>query len=211
MKDIMQWTLKQVLDKAASSDATPGGGSVAALTGSLAVSMVSMVASLTIGKERYAGVESQCRNILGKTRSLGAEFENLMKADMAAFENLMACFKMPRSSEEEKQQRQKAVQEAVKNCIEVPMAIARASVTALRLAGQVASIGNKNAISDAGVAVYLADAALGSALLNVDINLPMVKDETYARQVRYDKKELEQQAAKLKVEGLKIVNQRLGK
>ncbi|MEW6182349.1 MAG: cyclodeaminase/cyclohydrolase family protein [Bacillota bacterium] len=198
MAQIFDWSIKQFLKEASSSAPTPGGGSVAALCGSLAASMASMVASLTVGKEKYRDVEAEMTTILEKTTALINGFEELVADDIAAFSGFMAVFKLPKDTEDQKAERARRMQEALKNATDTPLAIASACLEVLELAEQAALKGNKGAVSDAGVAAFLSEAALNAALLNVDINVPSIKDADYVGKAQAERTNLGAKAAAIK-------------
>ncbi len=169
--------IKTFLDSLASESATPGGGSVAALTGAMSAALISMVSNLTVGKEKYRHLEDDIKLLLKKSESLRAKLEELMEKDIEVFNQLMAIMKLPRSNEEEKRERNQKMQIALIEAAKVPLEVARKSKELIDICQEIADKGNKNAISDAGVAVILAEAAFDSAIINVKINLNMIKDE----------------------------------
>jgi glutamate formiminotransferase/formiminotetrahydrofolate cyclodeaminase len=169
--------IKTFLDSLASKSATPGGGSVAALTGAMSAALISMVSNLTVGKEKYRHLENDIKLLLQKSESLRAKLEELMEKDVEVFNQLMAIMKLPRNNEEEKRERNQKMQIALIEAAKVPLEVARKSKELIDICQEIADKGNKNAISDAGVAVILAEAAFDSAIINVKINLNMIKDE----------------------------------
>ncbi|MEW6447023.1 MAG: cyclodeaminase/cyclohydrolase family protein [Bacillota bacterium] len=209
MEQIFNWSIRQFLKEAASNAPTPGGGSVAALCGALAASMASMVASLTVGKEKYADVEPEMTAMLQKTAALMNRFEKLVAADIEAFSAFMEVYKMPRETEEQKAERARRMQEALVRATETPLGIAGACLEVLELAEQAALKGNKGAVSDAGVAAYLGEAALNAALLNVDINVPLIKDDSYKTAALAKRDELKGRAAFVKENAISAVTKRL--
>jgi glutamate formiminotransferase/formiminotetrahydrofolate cyclodeaminase len=169
--------IKTFLDSLASESATPGGGSVAALTGAMSAALISMVSNLTVGKEKYRHLEDDIKLLLKKSESLRAKFEELMEKDVEVFNQFIAIMKLPRNNEEEKRERNQKMQIALIEAAKVPLEVARKSKELIDICQEIADKGNKNAISDAGVAVILAEAAFDSAVINVQINLNMIKDE----------------------------------
>ena len=178
------------LDTLASKSATPGGGSVAALTGAMASALLSMVGNLTMGKEKYQDVEDDIKRILERSEKLRNQFEVLMEKDIEAFDQFMAVLKLPRETEEQKEARREKMQLALVEAANVPLEVARRSVEVLAICQEIAEKGNKNVISDAGVGVILAEAALESAILNVRCNLGMIKDEKTKERFRSEVAEL---------------------
>lgn len=172
------------LDDLASSSPAPGGGGAAAVTGAMGAALVSMVCNLTIGRQRYAQVEGEMRELLDRAESLRAELQQLAEDDVVAFNRLSAAYKLPRVTESDIAIRKDAIQESLKRATEVPLRTARAATAILPLCPPVAERGNQAAVSDIGVAALLAHAAVRSALLNVEINLRTIEDTLYINQVR---------------------------
>jgi len=169
--------IKTFLDTLASKSSTPGGGSVAALTAAMSSALVSMVGNLTLGKEKYTEVENDIKNILGESETLRNEFENLIEEDIEAFNQFMAVLKLPKDTLEQKEYRKQQMQEALFQAANVPLRVAYKCKELLNICLEIARLGNKNVISDAGVGAVLAQAAFDSALLNVKVNLGMIKSE----------------------------------
>ena len=178
------------LDELASSSPTPGGGSVAALAGVLGASLISMVGNLTLGKKKYEDVEKDIKKIISSSEKLRYELSQLIEEDIKAFNNFMATYKMPKETEDEKKIRAEKIQEALIKAAKVPLKTAYKSLDIMILSQEVAEKGNINVISDAGVAVLMAEAALESAILNVKINLRMIKDEKIRKELSSSIKEI---------------------
>ncbi|MFA5535541.1 MAG: cyclodeaminase/cyclohydrolase family protein [Bacillota bacterium] len=209
MDNIFDSSLKQVLEASASDAPTPGGGSVSAMVASFGVAMVSMVGNLTVGKEKYKDVEPQTKELLAKTEDLLLKLEKLVADDMKVFGKFMDALKLPRETDEEKSRRAQKMQEALKAATDTPMEIARVCLDGLVLAEELSLYGNKGAISDVGVAAYVAEAALNSVLLSVDINLPGIKDADYVDRIQAEKYALIVQARDLKEKAVAQVRERL--
>jgi formiminotetrahydrofolate cyclodeaminase len=171
--------IRHFLDKLASKSPEPGGGSVAALTGSLGAGLVSMVGSLTLGKEKYKDVQPRIEQLLKESEKLRVEMQDLIQKDTEAYGALSAVYKMPKNTDAEKAARTAKMQEALKIACQVPFEIGLKSLEVAKLAERAAEIGNVGAVSDAGVAVLLAQACAQSAALNVKINVNSIKDESY--------------------------------
>jgi len=169
----------QFLDELASSAPAPGGGSGAALGGALGAALVSMVCNLTIGKKRYEAVQGEIKDLLSQSEALRKELTDLLEEDVAAYTGYSVAAKMPRDTDEEKAERARVMQAALKTATDVPLRIAVAAVKVMDLCMPAAEKGNKWAVSDAGVAVLMAEAALRSAALNVLINLGTLKDKAF--------------------------------
>ena len=172
-------TVVEFLDALASSAPAPGGGSVAALSGSLGAALVSMVCNLTLGKKKYADVQEDIADLVAQSEALRGELTDLIDADVAAFTGVSTAYRMPRATPEEKAARSAAIQDALRGATVVPMQVAAACVKVLDLCTPAAEMGNVNAVSDAGVAALMAEAGLRSAALNVIINLNAIKDEGF--------------------------------
>jgi formiminotetrahydrofolate cyclodeaminase len=173
--------MRHFLDKLASSSPEPGGGSVAALTGSLGAALVSMVANLTLGKEKYKDVQPQIEQLLKESEKLRQELQDLIQKDTEVYGGLSEVYKMPKSTDAEKAARTARMQDALKLACQVPFEIGLKSLDVAKLALRAAEIGNVGAVSDAGVAVLLAQACAQSAALNVKINVNSIKDESYTK------------------------------
>lgn len=172
-------TIETYLNALASGESTPGGGAAAALTGSQAAALLSMVLNFSVGRKKYAAVEEELRGHLGQTEALRAELLALADKDAEAFSAVADCFGMPRATQEERAARTKSMQAALKGAAEVPFEIATLCANLLEVTAPVAEKGNANVVSDAATAAHLAQAALDSALVNVDINLKWLKDKDY--------------------------------
>ncbi len=186
----MNILLSDFLERLSSDAPTPGGGSVAALLGAISCSLVSMVGNLTYGKKKYEEYWEQSKKILDDAKTLNEDFLSLFYEDMEVFTKLMATFGLPRGTEEEKQKRYEAIENATQKAIEVPIKVMEKSQRAAELALEMTKIGNLNAISDAGIAGELALSACRSASYNVLINLNFLKGEEYAKNTKTKYKKL---------------------
>lgn len=163
-----------------STDApAPGGGSVAALCGGLSGALSSMVGALTHGKKGYEGVFDAVEEIGVEAQRLKDEFVADVDRDTEAFNNVMAAARLPRKTDEEKRIRQEAIEKANKDATLVPLGVLKRSWDAAQVARQIVEKGNRNSVSDAGVAALTARAAAEGAFLNVRINLPGIMDEDF--------------------------------
>src|SRR5665811_840049 len=169
-------SIRAFLDKLATSSPEPGGGSVAALAAALGAGLVSMVASLTVGKEKYAGVQDDVKVLLDRSETVRAALQELVQKDAEVYGAVSEAMKLPRDTDEQKVARDRLMQAALVEAAKVPLAIAEQALTVAELSLTAAEIGNVNAVSDAGVAVLLADAAAQSAALNVKINTGYITD-----------------------------------
>ncbi len=197
------------LDELASNSPTPGGGSVAALAGALGAALISMVGNLTVGKKKYEDVEEAIKKIIGSSEKLRYELSQLIEEDVKVFNNFMATYKMPRETEDEKKMRTEKIQEALIEAARVPLRVAYKCMEILSLSKEVAEKGNVNLVSDAGVAALMAEAALESAILNVKINLKMIKDEKVRTELSSSIKEILLKENGQKEEVLEIVESKM--
>ena len=179
MSDLTKLSCQEFLEKLASNSPTPGGGGGAAMAGALAVALTSMVGNLTVGKEKFAQHETEVQELLAKAEALRMKMFALVNADAEVFNNFMVCYRMPKNTDEEKQARNQAIQNAAKEAAEVPLKIAESCLEVMKLAERIAIIGNPGAITDAVVSSIMARAALRSAVYNVVVNLKLIKDEAY--------------------------------
>ena len=171
-------TLGAFVSAVASPTPAPGGGSVAAHAAALAAALAQMVAGLTIGKKKYAAVENEMKEIALQAASLVNELSALVARDANAYGAVMAAYKLPGDSEADAATKKQTVTQALLGAAEVPLETARACVRVLELAAAVAARGNTNAVSDAGVAALLADAACRGAVYNVRINVSALDDKS---------------------------------
>jgi len=206
---IIEQPVTQFLDELASSAATPGGGSAAAILGALGAALVSMVCNLTIGKKNYAEVEGEMREVLADAEALRARLADMVAEDIAAFNGLMAAYGLPKSTDEDKAARGAAIQHALTAATEAPLACARACAEVIKLSMRAAELGNRNVISDAGVGALAAQAALRSAALNVDINVPSLQDQAFAKACRDEMDALLASAVPLSEQAIALVKSKL--
>jgi methenyltetrahydrofolate cyclohydrolase len=172
--------IESFLDALASSKATPGGGSAAAIIGAMGAALVSMVCNLTIGKKKYADVEGEMKEVLHKTEALRHKLTGMIEDDVKAFDQVMAAYGMAKETDAEKAARDKAIQAALKQATEVPLCCCHAAREVIDLAAIASDKGNLNVISDAGVGVLAAYAALRSAALNIFTNAKIITDKAFA-------------------------------
>lgn len=180
MTAIKDTEIEQFLAALASQSATPGGGSAAAIIGAMGAALVSMVCNLTIGKKKYVEVEAEMKDVLAKADALRKQLIGLIEDDVKAFDAVMAAYGMPKETDADKAKRDAAIQAALKQATDVPLACARAARQVIDIAATASDKGNLNVISDAGVGVLAGYAALRSAALNVFTNARMITDKTFA-------------------------------
>ena len=177
-------TLGAFLDALASGAPTPGGGSVAAMSGAMAAGLVSMVCAFTVGKKQFAEIEQEVRRVHERAEQLRHELQALAAQDIEVFGRLSAAYKLPRTTEADSATRQAAIQQVTRQAAEVPLRTAQAAAELLPLCIALASRVGRLIVSDIGVAAVLARATVQSAILNVEINLAGLEDQRYVREVR---------------------------
>ncbi len=190
-------TLNQFLERVAQGAPTPGGGSAAALAGSLGASLVEMVVNLTIGKKEFAGSEEQIKTIGQEARSYREALARTIQEDISAYQSVMAARRLPRGSEEEKKRRKEEIQKALRKAADPPLFTAVTSLKVLRLCEIAVAQGNPKTVTDGAVGALLAHAALRGGILNVLANLSALDDV-------HDLKNMGRELGRLKAEGDKI-------
>jgi formiminotetrahydrofolate cyclodeaminase len=189
----------------ASSEPVPGGGSIAALSGSLAAALGEMVGRLTTGKEKYLEVEKEMLGLMEDFRAHQTAFVDFIDEDAASFDGVMQAFKMPKATEEEKKARSEAIQLGMKTAATVPMAVATRCLEMMSPIEAIVTRGNANAVTDGAVAAMMCRTAGLSALLNVRINLSAIKDDDFVRTMTLDCNALESRLIQQEQEILKKV------
>ena len=165
-------SVQELLERLGSSDPVPGGGSASALAAAMGAALVAMVAELTIGRAEYAEHEETIRHLRFDALERRAELVALAQEDATAYDAVVQARRMPKDTQGEKATRSQALGKAMVAAARAPLRAAVVAAEVLDLAERMAPIGNRNAVSDAGVAALLAAAGLRGALLNVRINLP---------------------------------------
>lgn len=174
-------TITQFAEELSSKAHIPGGGAVAALNGACAASLISMVINLTIGKDEFAEHEEKLKVALHDAIEARDDMLDGMKRDAEAFDSLMACFKLPKTSKEEKKERRAKLQKGYKAAASEPMAAMIGGRKLLDAIERLIPITNPMLVSDLGLAAINAAACSKGALLNVRINLPYIKDEEFVK------------------------------
>jgi len=190
-------SLEEFCKAIASDGPAPGGRSVAALSGALAASLVAMVCRLSIGCSEYQQFANTLTDTLEKTEGLSVSLLRRIDLDAEAFNGVLAAFKMPQQTDDEKQIRAAEIQRARKEAVQLPLMIARECRDVVFFANKIVGKANANVIGDLGVAGQQALAGLESAIMSVQVNLVPIKDETY-------KREMTDRGIKLLAEGRKF-------
>lgn len=179
-------TINEFADELASDSPAPGGGSTAALEGALGVSLISMVAKLTIGNKNFKDSIEVMKQLSNDAEKLRDELIEIIDKDTEAFNEVSKVFAMAKMTDEDKALRKEAMQKALKACTLTPFEMMRCSLEGLKLAEKTFENYNTNAASDLGVAVLSLKAAVQGAWLNILINIGGIKDEAFVAQYRQD-------------------------
>ncbi len=203
---LAELTVKEFMEQLSQGTPMPGGGSVAALSGAAAADLVAMVCALTIGKKGYEDSWEELREIEKKAKQAGEELLGAMDEDAQAYSDVVACFRMPKETGEEKKIRAEKIQLETKNAAQVPLRTAETAAGLFDLAEITVEKGNKNAVSDGAIAAMMARNAVLSALYNVEINAVSLKDEAEKNRLLKRSQELKELSAKREAEILAKVS-----
>ncbi|SCZ04562.1 cyclodeaminase/cyclohydrolase family protein [Alkaliphilus peptidifermentans] len=210
---LVDQSVKAFIEVVESNEPTPGGGSVSALAGSLGAALTAMVGNLTIGRKAFNELETQQQKEIednfNLARDLKGKLNILIDEDTKAFNGVMAAFKLPKETEEEKKARREAIEKATIEAMEIPLAAAKECLKVLQCQKTFALYGNVNAITDIGVGALMAYSGLEGALFNVRINLQGLKDEAYAAEIKNTCDTILKQGTQLKDEVIEIVYTKL--
>jgi glutamate formiminotransferase/formiminotetrahydrofolate cyclodeaminase len=202
---LVSLSVKDFLTELASSSPAPGGGSVAALSGALGAALSSMVGNLTVGKKDYEPVQDEIKTLLGKCGQIQRKLTELIDKDTEAFNDVIKAFKMPKDTEQQREQRKKAIQKGYKTAAQVPLETANTCANVLDMALVIAEKGNKNSITDAAVSALMAQTGVEGAILNVKINIASIKDQEFVESMNRQLGKLKKQATKKSSQVLTIV------
>ncbi len=173
--------MERFMEKLASSTATPGGGSASAFAGALSASLVAMVAGLSLKKGK---VERPMGAIKKKALAIQKRLLRAVDEDARSFEQVLQAYRLPRDTEKDQQRRMRAIQKAYQKATVTPQLVCQQSLQLINDSKFLIEKGNPNAVSDAGVAAFLADAAMAGGLLNIGINLMPIKDKAFVKKMR---------------------------
>jgi len=180
---MLKKSVLEFLDDVSSGSPVPGGGSVSAIVGALGTSLVSMVLNLTTSSKKYQEFHqfaSENQLIIAR---ISDRLKSLVVEDSAAFDMVMAAYKLPKNTEQEKAERRVAIEEATKKAIAVPLETGKQCIEGLEIINKVIEKTNRNAISDLGVANLLLKAGCEGAIYNVLINLSSISEDSYKNEV----------------------------
>ncbi len=206
LKDL---SLEKFTDAVASEEAVPGGGSAAALAGALAAALAGMVGALTLKKEAFADVAPMMTALREEADQLRTALLNGVDRDADSYRGVLAAFRLPKSTDDEKQARSAAIQTAFTAAANVPLETAQTALKIMELAEKAVSHGNPDMITDAGVAILLARSAALGALMNVQINLGSLKDAALVADLRGKVADLKAAVLKKEQDALSFVWEKL--
>ena len=201
--------LNAFVDETASESPAPGGGSIAAYCGSLGVALATMVANLSASKKGWEERWNEFSDWADKGQKLKKQLLHLVDEDTAAFNKIMDAFKLPKTTDQEKADRKQAVAEATRYAIEVPLSVMKISLQSMELIQSMATNGNPNSVSDAGVGAMCARTAVLGAGLNVRINAASYSDKTFVETVLKQAAEMESKAISNEKNILDEVNRKI--
>jgi formiminotetrahydrofolate cyclodeaminase len=202
-------SLDQFLESLGSGAPTPGGGAASALAGALAAALAEMVAQLTVGRPKYAAVEERAQAVLRGALRQRSELLALVDEDAQAYGGVAAAYALPKGTDNERRKRDEAIQTALVAALQPPLQVMEHGCDVLRLADEIAEIGNRTVASDAGCAALLGEAATRAAGLNVMANVVLLRDERVAGEARERVATLEAEAAELRVRALASVRAKM--
>ncbi len=206
---LVRMNLREFANETASESPAPGGGSISAYIGTLGVSLGTMVANLSSHKRGWDDRWEFFSDWAEKGQQLKDELLGLVDEDTAAFNKIMEAWSLPKGTEEEKEKRRQAIEEATKYAISVPLRVMKVSLESMEILKSMAEHGMEASISDVGVGTMAALTAVRGAYLNVRINASSLKDEQYKKQVLDEARQIEEKARQMEAEILKTVDQKL--
>jgi glutamate formiminotransferase/formiminotetrahydrofolate cyclodeaminase len=207
---LLKLSLREFANAISLDSPTPGGGSTAALCAALSAALSAMVANLTVGKKGYEEVLGEMKEAALKAQNLKDDLLRAVDEDAQAFNKVIEAFGLPKGSEQQVKEKDEALEKASKLATLVPLGVLEKCVPLLELAKLVAQKGNKNSLSDAGVAGLIAEAAAAGAFYNVKINLPGIRDENFKVETLKKGDELMSTVSRLGAEIRGLVEQQLG-
>ncbi len=207
---LIEMTLVEFANETASESPAPGGGSISAYVGSLGVSLATMVANLSAHKKGWDNKWEEFSVWAEKGQTIKSELNKLVDADTLAFNKIMVAFGLPKTTEEEKNQRTRSIQEATKFAIEIPFKVMHLCFESMEIIKAMAEIGNPNSVSDSGVGALCARSAVMGAFMNVRINAGGYDDKIYVSNIITKGKDIENKTILMEAEILKIVNEKIG-
>ena len=191
--ELVDKSVRDVLAAFSAPDPTPGGGSASALAAAVGASLLMMVASMPKSRTGSDEERDALRRSATRLTAVRQRLTEAIDADAAAYDEVVAAYRLPKASDADKAARTAAIQRALRTAADVPLEVMRLSAEAMADARLVAANGHRGASSDIGVAVALLRAGLHGARLNVEINVSSIRDDAYTTAVRTEVNRLEQE------------------
>jgi glutamate formiminotransferase/formiminotetrahydrofolate cyclodeaminase len=193
--DLVEMKVNDFVDEVSRESPAPGGGSIAALAGALGASLSSMVSNLTANKRGSEKVDDILNEAADKAHQIKFELVKAVDDDTNAFNAYMEAMRLPKKTDEQKQKRQEAMQEGLKQAVQVPLNTAKQSLEAIKVANTVGQYGNPASITDVGVGAQSAYTGVVGGIYNVLINLPDIKDENFKNDMKQTCNSLKEEAS----------------
>lgn len=197
--------LKEFLEKTASNEPVPGGGSSAALNAAMATALTEMVANLTIGRKKYADADERMREIAAVMSAQRSRFLEDIDRDAEAYRQVMEAYRLPKETEKEQQLRDAMIQEATKEASLIPMEVAESAFSLLETMRETLQRGNPNAATDGLVGMMNCRTAILSALLNVRVNLGGIRDEKFVEEMTTRCDWLEKRTLEVEADAMQLI------
>ena len=197
--------LKEFLEKTASNEPVPGGGSSAALNAAMATALTEMVANLTIGRKKYADADERMREIAAVMSAQRSRFLEDIDRDAEAYRQVMEAYRLPKETEKEQQLRDATIQEATKEASLIPMEVAESAFSLLETMRETLQRGNPNAATDGLVGLMNCRTAILSALLNVRVNLGGIRDEKFVEEMTTRCDWLEKRTLEVEADAMQLI------
>lgn len=170
--------MEAFLESLAASNPTPGGGSASALAGALSAALIAMVAGLSLKNDK------EMKGLVKKALLIQKRLYRAIEEDAQSFEDVLKAFRLPRQTNRERFRRTMEIQKAYRKATLTPQLVCEKSLQLLEYSKHLIRKGNPNAMSDAGVAAFLADASLAGGLLNIGVNLAQINDQSFVKKMR---------------------------
>jgi glutamate formiminotransferase/formiminotetrahydrofolate cyclodeaminase len=209
-QDLIELKVNTFVNEVSRESPAPGGGSIAALAGSLGAALTSMVSNLSIGKRGTETIEEELKPIADEAQTLKDLLLIAVDEDTNAFNQYMEACRLPARNEKEKQQKTEAIQMGLKAAVAVPLNTAKISDQVIDLAAVAVEKGNINSVTDAGVGAHIAFTGVKGGIFNVLINLKDIRDKNYIETMIKDCTELESKAKQKLDKVMKMVEERIG-
>jgi len=197
--------LKEFLEKTASNEPVPGGGSSAALNAAMATALTEMVANLTIGRKKYADADKRMREIAAEMSAQRSRFLEDIDRDAEAYRQVMEAYRLPKETEKEQQLRDATIQEATKEASLIPMEVAESAFSLLETMRETLQRGNPNAATDGLVGLMNCRTAILSALLNVRVNLGGITDQSFVEEMTTRCDWLEKRTLEVEADAMQLI------